>query len=54
MYVLNSLMPIFLIIVLGKLLCRFGFLSDSLAKGINQLTYWVALPALLSRAMETR
>ncbi len=47
MYVLNSLMPIFLIIALGKLLCRFGFFSDSLVKGINQLTYWVALPALL-------
>ena len=47
MHVLNSLMPIFLIIVLGKLLCRTGFFSDSLVKGLNQLSYWVALPALL-------
>jgi len=47
MYVLNSLMPVFLIIVLGKLLCRTGFFSDSLVKGLNQLTYWVALPVLL-------
>jgi len=47
MYVLNSLMPIFLIIALGKLLCRTGFFSDSLAKSLNRLTYWVALPALL-------
>ncbi len=47
MYVLNSLMPVFLIIALGKLLCRTGFFSPSLIKGLNQLTYWVALPALL-------
>ncbi|MCC7300286.1 MAG: AEC family transporter [Verrucomicrobia bacterium] len=47
MYVLDSLMPIFLIIALGKLLCRTGFFSEELAKGLNRLTYWVALPALL-------
>ena len=47
MYVLNSLLPVFLIIALGKLLCRTGFFSDSFAKGLNLLTYWVALPALL-------
>ncbi len=47
MYVLNSLMPVFLIIALGKLLCRTGFFSENLAKGLNRLTYWVALPALL-------
>jgi len=33
MHVLNSLMPVFLIIALGNLLCRTGFLSDSFAKG---------------------
>jgi hypothetical protein len=47
MYVLNSLLPVFLIIALGNLLCHTGFFSDSLAKGLNRLTYWVALPALL-------
>jgi hypothetical protein len=40
-------MPVFLIIALGKLLSRTGFFSDSFAKGLNRLTYWVALPALL-------
>ncbi|NOU36560.1 MAG: AEC family transporter [Kiritimatiellaceae bacterium] len=40
-------MPVFLIIALGNLLCRTGFFSDDLAKGLNRLTYWVALPALL-------
>ena len=47
MYVLNSLMPVFFIIALGKLLCRTGFFSESLVKSLNQLTYWIALPALL-------
>ncbi len=47
MHVLNSLMPVFLIIALGALLRRTGFFSDILAKGLNRLTYWIALPALL-------
>lgn len=47
MHLLNSLLPIFLIIALGKILCRTGFFSDSLSKSLNRLTYWIALPALL-------
>lgn len=47
MYVLNSLMPVFLIIALGKILRRTGFFSEGIVKSLNQLTYWVGLPALL-------
>jgi len=47
MHIFNSLMPVFLIILLGKLLCRIGLFSEELVKGFNKLTYWVALPALL-------
>ncbi len=47
MYLLGSLLPVFLIIALGKILCRTGFFSDGLAKSLNRLTYWIALPALL-------
>lgn len=47
MHVLNSLMPVFLIIALGKILCRTGFFSDGLVKSLNRLTYWIGLPALL-------
>jgi len=47
MHILNSLMPVFLIIVLGKALTQTHFFSKDLAKSINLLTYWVALPALL-------
>jgi len=47
MYVLNSLLPVFLLIALGKALTRTSFFTDELARNINRLTYWVALPALL-------
>lgn len=47
MYVLNSLLPIFLLIALGKGLSRVSFFSADFSRGLNRLTYWVALPALL-------
>ena len=47
MHVLNSLLPVFLIIALGKALTRTSFFTADLARNINRLTYWVALPALL-------
>ncbi len=47
MNVLNSLLPIFLLIALGKGLTRTSFFTSDLARNINRLTYWVALPALL-------
>ena len=47
MHVLNSLLPVFLIIALGKGLSRASFFSGDQAKSLNQLTYWVLLPALL-------
>jgi malate permease and related proteins len=47
MHVINSLVPVFLLIALGKLLCRTGFFTGEFARNLNRLTYWVALPALL-------
>ena len=47
MHVFNSLLPVFLLIVLGKGLTRTSFFTPDLARDINRLTYWVALPALL-------
>jgi malate permease and related proteins len=47
MHVFNSLMPVFLLIALGKGLTRTSFFTEDLARNINRLTYWVALPALL-------
>ncbi len=47
MHVLNSLLPVFLVIALGKQLAQTNFLSREQVKALNRLTYWVALPALL-------
>jgi hypothetical protein len=45
--ILNILAPVFVIIALGAALFRIGFLTAELSRGINRLSYWVALPALL-------
>jgi predicted permease len=47
MTVVNSLLPIFLVIGLGAALRATGFLSQEFFTGMNKLCYWVALPALL-------
>ncbi len=46
MHVFNSLLPVFLLIALGKIL-REKYFSSSLFNDLNQITYWLALPALL-------
>lgn len=45
--VLNTLAPIFLLIGIGALLQRTGFVSAGFLKEANRLTYWLGLPALL-------
>ncbi len=47
MYVLNTLLPLLLIVGLGAFLRRIGFLSPAQVREINRLLYWVALPAML-------
>jgi malate permease and related proteins len=43
----NILAPVFLIIALGWLLMRTGFLSPQVLGDINRLSYWIGLPCLL-------
>ena len=47
MHVINTLLPVFLIIALGALLTWRGLLTESVLSGIKWLVYWVGLPALL-------
>jgi len=47
MFILNSIAPIFLLIALGTILRKTGFLPDTFFKGLNKLVFWFALPALL-------
>ncbi len=44
---LNTLVPVFLIILLGAALRHGGFIPRPMAHWANRLTYWVGLPALL-------
>lgn len=47
MHALNSLLPVILLLCLGKALTRAPVFSDNLPRDLTRLTYWVALPALL-------
>lgn len=44
---LNATMPIFLMMILGYLLRRFGFIDEITTKNINRLVFRIFLPALL-------
>jgi predicted permease len=50
MHIFNVLVPVMLLIALGSVLARVRFIGPDLIGGLNKLTYWVALPALLFRA----
>lgn len=45
--VLNTLAPVFLIVLLGAILRRRGFLDEPFSSSLNKLVFWVALPCLL-------
>lgn len=47
MYVLNTIAPIFLIVLLGAGLRRFAFASADFFRNANRLVYWVGLPLLI-------
>ncbi len=47
MYIINTLAPVFLIIILGAVLQKTGFINPQLARHNNRLVYWIALPCLL-------
>ncbi|RME70046.1 MAG: AEC family transporter [Verrucomicrobia bacterium] len=53
MQIATSLLPIFLIIALGGILARCGFLSPEMRGHLNKAAYWIGMPALLFRAVAT-
>lgn len=53
MFIINSIAPIFLLIAFGKLLQKSGFLPEAFFKGLNQLVFRFALPALLICSIST-
>ncbi|MFP4203330.1 MAG: AEC family transporter [Opitutales bacterium] len=47
MHILNSLLPILILIVFGKALSRSGFFAEGFFKELNRLAYFWGLPAIL-------
>lgn len=47
MQIINTLLPVFIIITLGAILHWKNFLTDRILSGMKWLVYWVGLPALL-------
>ncbi|NNJ70109.1 MAG: AEC family transporter [Kiritimatiellales bacterium] len=53
MLITNSIVPIFLLIALGKVLQKMNAFPDAFFKGLNKLVFWCALPALLIISIST-
>lgn len=51
MPVLEILLPVFLIVLLGTILTRVGFLSAGVLGELNRLVYWVGLPSFLFESL---
>ena len=51
MNILLSITPIFVVILLGLLARRWGFLPDTFGDPANRLVYYLAIPAMIFRAI---
>ena len=51
--VLDSLAPVFLLIAFGAFLVKTRFLNAEMLRGMNDLAYWIGLPALLFHRIAT-
>lgn len=47
LYSINATLPIFLIMILGKLLYRIGIIGDSFIQSVDKYVFYAALPALV-------
>ncbi|MDA3959146.1 MAG: AEC family transporter [Planctomycetota bacterium] len=47
MHLIDTLAPIIIVIAIGVVLRARGFISAELTRGLNKLTFWVGMPALL-------
>lgn len=53
MHIFDSLAPVFLLVGLGAFLVRIGFLKREMLKGMNELAYWIGLPAFIFYRLAT-
>ena len=47
MFIINSIAPIFLLILLGRILQKTGFMPEVFFKSLSRFVFWFALPSLL-------
>ena len=47
MQIINTLLPVFLIMAVGAFLRKIRFFSEEFVVGLNRLVFWVGLPCLL-------
>ncbi|QBG47483.1 AEC family transporter [Verrucomicrobia bacterium S94] len=47
MFIINSIAPIFILILLGKVLQKTGFMPEVFFKSLSRFVFWFALPSLL-------
>jgi hypothetical protein len=47
MHIIDTVIPVFAVILLGYLLRRYNFIHAEMVSGLNRLVYFAALPALL-------
>lgn len=47
MHIINTLSPVFLLIVLGVCLRKANFFNDDFVEGLTKLAFWVAMPCML-------
>lgn len=50
-YIINTISPVFIVIILGMILRLCGFFKDEITEGLNKLTYWIAMPVLLFQSV---
>ena len=51
LHVINTIIPIFVIILLGWVIRSWNFLPDSLIQPLNKLVYYLAIPAMIFRTV---
>ena len=51
LHVINTIIPIFVIILLGWVIRSWNFLPDSLIQPLNKLVYYLAIPAKIFRTV---
>ncbi len=50
--ILDTLAPVFLVVLLGAVLRGVGFLTEAFAKALNRFVFWVALPVFLFQSIQ--